>query len=242
MEETNASREEKRPPRRRSIQLKLNAMVICSILAVAFGLTAISYYVFCQRVDTKYDTTLTHAAEACANNIDVDLITYFWKQISSEEYRALRDRAAAAGDEQLIADWLRSRQGYYATIVPPDTEEPGYEELDWSLMNDYEIILTVLLEIKDYFETDSAYFQYDDGLTTYNIADVDESLLYIGSIEKPIPEFEDYQGNVEIPPIDYRSEFGWLRTAMAPVIDFRIGEAVAIAGVDINMTDVMHER
>ena len=44
----------KRKPRRRSIQLKLNALVIGSILAVALGLTLISYYVFCQRVDNEY--------------------------------------------------------------------------------------------------------------------------------------------------------------------------------------------
>ena len=43
------NQEMKRKPRRRSIQLKLNALVIGSILAVALGLTLISYYVFCQR-------------------------------------------------------------------------------------------------------------------------------------------------------------------------------------------------
>ena len=43
----------KRQPRRRSMQLKLNALVIGNILAVALGLMAISYYVFVQRVDDK---------------------------------------------------------------------------------------------------------------------------------------------------------------------------------------------
>ena len=242
MEETNASREEKRPPRRRSIQLKLNAMVICSILAVALGLMAISYYVFCQRVDTKYDAALTHAAEACANNMDGRFISFFWSQINTEEFRTLRDKAAAAGDEQPIADWLRSRRGYLSQLAADDGDSTEFDGPDWSLMRDYEDILSLLLEIKDYFETDNAYFQYDDGETTYNIADVDENLFYIGTVEKPIPEFADYHGNVAIPPIDYRSEYGWLRTAMAPVMNFTTGEAVAIAGVDINMTDVMHER
>ena len=52
----------KRKPRRCSIQLKLNALVIGSILAVALGLTLISYYVFCQRVDNEYYSSLERAS------------------------------------------------------------------------------------------------------------------------------------------------------------------------------------
>ena len=48
-------------PRRISMQVKLSALVISSILIVALGLTAISYYVFCQRVDDRYINTVQHA-------------------------------------------------------------------------------------------------------------------------------------------------------------------------------------
>ena len=238
MEETNTNREDQPLKHRWSMQHKLNAMVICSILAVAIGLMTISYYVFCQRVDRKYDATLTHAAEACANSVSAEFIRFFWEQINTEEFRTLRDRAQAAGDEQPIADWLRSKPGFYAALT--SGEDNSRDE--WSLMADYEDIMTVLLEVKEYFETDGAYFQYDDGTATYNLADVDESLLYIGTAEKSIPEFEDYADNAAVPPVTYRSEFGWLRTAMAPVMDYETGESAALAGVDINMTGVMHER
>ena len=242
MEETNTNREDQPRKYRWSMQHKLNAMVICGILAVAVGLMAISYYVFCQRVDRRYDATLTHAAEACANSVSAEFIRFFWKQINTEEFRTLRDRAQAAGDDQPIADWLRSKPGFYAAYAQSEGESPDDDRDEWSLMADYEDLLSVLLEVKEYFETDGAYFQYDDGTATYNLVDADESLLYIGTVEKPIPEFEDYADNAAVPPVTYRSEFGWLRTAMASVMDYETGEAVALAGVDINMTGVMHER
>ena len=43
MEETNTNREDQPRKYRWSMQHKLNAMVICGILAVAVGLMAISY-------------------------------------------------------------------------------------------------------------------------------------------------------------------------------------------------------
>ena len=77
----------KRQPRRRSMQLKLNALVIISILAVALGLVMISYYFFCQRVDNEYHSSLERAAEACASNFPPDELMYFWKAVNTEEFR-----------------------------------------------------------------------------------------------------------------------------------------------------------
>ena len=60
----------KRIPRRLTMQTKLNALVIGSILAVAIGLILISYYIFCQRVDSKYYNQIQHAAIASATNVE----------------------------------------------------------------------------------------------------------------------------------------------------------------------------
>ena len=57
-----------RSPRRRSIQVKLTALVIGSILAVALGLMLISYYFFCQRADERYSQQLYYAAVAASRN------------------------------------------------------------------------------------------------------------------------------------------------------------------------------
>jgi hypothetical protein len=79
----------KRQPRRRTMQMKLNVLVIGNILAVAVGLMAISYYIFCQRVDDNYNTSLERAADACANNIEVEELEFFWKAIDSDDFREI---------------------------------------------------------------------------------------------------------------------------------------------------------
>ena len=248
-------------PRRISMQVKLSVLVICSILVVALGLTAISYYVFCQRVDDKYINTVQHAAQACADSVFSEFLSNFWETINTEEYRAVREKALAAGDETLIMDWLRSMPSWYAVneldaedteaasendeetrkTTPGDNEEePDYDA--WTLLDDYAAIQDSLLTIKNYFDVDAAYFQYCEGDTTYNIADADEGLFYIGTTEPPIEEFDNYEGNVSVPPIVYHSDFGWLLTAIEPVLDWKTMEPIAVAGVDFNMTEIVHER
>ena len=228
------------------MQVKLSALVICSMLLVALGLSAITYYVFCQRVDKKYTVMARRAAEACANNVDYDQITFFWSRINTKEFQTVRDRARQSGDEGIIEDWLRTRKGFYEAIEEwddPDFEIAGpSNDETWSLLGDYVSIQNGLQAIKDYLDVDSAYYQYDDGTVTYNIADADENLFYIGTIEEPIDAFEDYPGNVSIPPIVYHSDFGWLLTAMEPVMNWETMEPVAVAGVDFNMTEIMRER
>ena len=248
-------------PRRISMQLKLSVLVICSILVVALGLTAISYYVFCQRVDDKYNNTVQHAAQACADSILYELLIHFWDTVNTEEYRAVREKALAAGDDTLIADWLRSKQSWYAINDLDDEdvraafgndeqaleaasegveEESNYEE--WTLMDDYDAIISELLSIKEYFDVDAAYYQYCEGDVTYNIADADEGLFYIGTTEAPIEEFNNYEGNVSVPPIVYHSDFGWLLTAIEPVMNWDTMKPVAVAGVDFTMTEIVRER
>ena len=237
-------------PRRLTIRKKLTVLVICSILAVAVGLMTISYYIFCQRVNDRFFLNLQHAAEASANNLDGDFVQYFWDQVNTEEFRALRERAVQENNEDLIADWLREKPGYTWHALEVEQRERGealvsfsdYDRRNDSLMADYEEILSSLLAIKEYFDTDSTYYQYNDGLVTYNIADLDENLFYIGTVEPPIPEFASYPGNVAVPPTIYRSDFGWLCTVLEPVRDWVSGEVVAVAGADLNMTDIVKER
>ena len=232
--------------------MKLNVLVIGNILAVALGLMAISYYIFCQRVDDKYNASLERAAEACANNIDAEELEFFWKAIDTDEFREVHERAVKAGDEQIIRDWLQSKPGWYS-IYAEEGDFPEREEFEsgediqvdeetWNLMNDYQQILDALQAIEDYLEVDSAYYQIDIDGVAYNIADPKETLFYIGTAEAPIEEFSGYEDNSAIPPTVYYSEFGWLLTVIKPIINPETGEAVGIAGVDLNMTDIVNER
>ena len=234
------------------MQVKLSALVISSILVVALGLTAISYYVFCQRVDDRYINTVQHAVQACADNVDDDELLYFWSRINTHEFRTVRDHAMQLEDETVIANWLCTQPGWYLIEYElegstdldqndaEDEEQIDYEA--WTLMDDYERIMSGLLAIKDYFDADSAYYQYNEGDVTYNIADVDENLFYIGTTEPPIAEFDGYEGNVSVPPIVYHSDFGWLLTAIEPVMNWETMEPIAVAGVDFNMTEIVRER
>ena len=233
----------KRTPRRRTMQTKLNALVIGNILAVAIGLILISYYTFCKRVDSKYYDQIQHAAIACATNVDPGQVEYFWSEINTDEFREIRSRSVAADDEQLIRKWLQSRPGYY-TVFDVEDEADGEEDDNdfWSLLSDYEDMLSGLNAVKAFLDIDAAYYQYSSGSNTYNIADPDENLFYIGTREEPIKEFEQYEGNVGVPPVVYRSSFGWLYTAIEPITKPETGEAVGTAGVDINMTDIVQER
>ena len=220
------------------MQIKLNALVIGNILAVAVGLMVISYYAFCQRADDKYYATLVNAADACANNVEAGLLKYFWNAVDTDEFRELRTRAEEANDEQLILAWMDSQPGYYGEDIPEEESSAGA----WTLKDDYQQILDGLTAILDYLEVDSAYYQIDIDDKTYNIADPSEKVFYIGTEEKPIPEFEEYPDNTRIPPTAYRSEFGWLYTAMTPIIDYENEETIGIAGVDLDMTEIVRDR
>ena len=163
----------KRQPRRISVQIKLNALVISGILLVALGLMGISYYTFCRRVDERYEASLKKAADACANNVDADELRYFWNAVNTEEFRSVHDRAEAEKNEQLIEDWLKSKPGWYydnPEVTDANRKENGEplspEEFSaiWSLWADYEQIQYSLQGIVDYLEADTAYYQYSDGL------------------------------------------------------------------------------
>lgn len=233
----------KRARRRLTMQTKLNALVIGNVLVLAVGLMLISYYVFCQRVDDKYNNQLQHAAVAGAGNVEAGLIKNFWSELNTEEFRSVRECAIAADDEEILAGWLKSRPSYYEKILLTEErfeEEDTYET--WTLQYDYEVLLDSLKAVKAFLDVDAAYYQYTIGSTTYNLADPDESLFNIGSVEEPIAEFAEYQGNVAVPPIAYHSSYGWLYTAIEPIIDEETGEVVGVAGADLNMTEIVQDR
>jgi len=227
------------------MQKKLNILMIGSILAVAVGLMGISYFFFCQRVDHKYDQQLLNAASACAENVDPEVLDYFFHSIHTDEFLDVREGALGAGDQTIIEDWLRGRPGWYEVSIlgaDPDAADSNDDSLTWSLLDDYQILCDGLKAIKGFLDVDAAYYQYVEDGVTYNIADPDENLFYIGTQEEQIKEFARYSENVAVPPTAYRSSFGWLRTAIEPVLDPETGDPVGVAGVDINMTEIVGDR
>ena len=237
-----------------SLRGKLNILILGIILIIATGLMSIAYYVFCQKVDDDYNQRLENAAYACANNVVPEQVEYFWNVIRSDEFLEVQKRAAAEENEKILLDWMESQPSYfeaaYARETEADDQAEAAEELEntdeqeekWTLLDDYEQIIAGAQAIIDYLNVDSAYYQIDINGITYNIADPEKDLLYVGTEEIPLEDFQDYPDNSVIPPTVYRSEFGWLCTAMYPVASTETGKAIAIAGVDINMTEIMHVR
>ena len=115
------------------------------------------------------------------------------------------------------------------------------EEEEPSLYLDYDTIYTVLGIVKEIYHVESLYVQFERNHVTYNIADPDEDLFYIGSIEERLKEFAGYDDNAEIPPTTYHMDGNWLRTTCRPLVTAS-GSVVGTLGVDIDMNDVVVER
>ena len=110
-----------------------------------------------------------------------------------------------------------------------------------SLYLDYDTIYTVLGIVKEIYHVESLYVQFEKDHVTYNVADPDEDLFYIGSVEEQLKDFEGYDDNAAIPPTTYHMNGNWLRTTCRPLVTAS-GRVGGTLGVDIDMNDVVLER
>ncbi|MBR1660449.1 MAG: serine/threonine-protein phosphatase [Oscillospiraceae bacterium] len=221
--------------RKGSLQVKLYFLIVAIILTITVGLLSIETYFFNRRVNREFNERIVTAVTAFRDTIIPDIVTHFRDAVGTPEYQEVRRCALAAGDESILADWMKQQRSW----LLEDTMDP---EPGFTLLDDYEMLVAEMQRISDYFKVDGVYLQVDIDGATYNIIDKDENLFYIGTVEPPIEEFEDYEDNAPIPPTIYRSEYGWLCTAIEPVSDYLTDEPVCLACVDIDMTTVMRDR
>ena len=233
------------------LRTKLDIIITACILVVSVGLLLITYRVYCRKVDSFYYDQAQRAVSAAAvDYTSFQYVEHLWDMINTDEFRAVRERAVAANDEQIIRDWmLQVRSADYDVLhdvdeAALDEEEKAYISKAESLLGDYEFIATVLKRIKDLFDITSVYIQYDDGGVTYTLVDPDESLLVVGEVEEPIAALSQYVGNVHIPPTVCQYRGDWLCVACEPIVNTWAGEnhPIGIAGVDIDMNNVVRER
>ena len=234
------------------LRTKLNFILIACILLVSVGLMMITYRVYCRKVDSFHFDQARRAVNAAAEDYTAcSYVEHLWNAINTDEFRAVRERALAAKDEQIIRDWMlekpsasyAQRDSSDGTAPDGGKEEYLYDESD-TLLSDYQFVAILLARIKELFEITSVYIQYDDGGVTYTLVDPDESLLVIGEVEEPIAALSQYVGNVRIPPTVCQYRGNWLCTACEPIVEVRDREehVVGIAGVDIDMNNVVRER
>ena len=226
--------------KRIGLSIKLNAIIVISILLVSIGLLFISYYKYCEKVDSLYYDKAERASVAISESyVAFDTILHLWNTFSSEEFRSVRERAIAEDNDKIIEDWMKSNtlriDERYAAL--------GDIEVN-SIYDEYTFYARILSEAKDTFGLKSAYLEYVDNGVSYNLVDPDISLREIGTVEEPIEEFSEYTGNDRIPATIYNYKGEWLCTACEPVTVFINGqpENVMQVGVDLDMNDVFKER
>ena len=93
--------------RRVGLGTKLNIMLIAGILLVSVGLLLITYRVYCRKVDSTYRQQARRAVSAASEDFTAsNYLAYLWEMVDTDEFRAVRARAVAANDGQIIGDWM----------------------------------------------------------------------------------------------------------------------------------------
>ena len=218
-----------------SLGAKLQLLIIAVILVVAAGLVGISYYVFCRRVDNDYFSRTKRAAVSGAYSFNIEDLIEYRDLILSEEYQGMRKEAHEAKKPEILEKWMseKSITGY------------GYDQNGdpvWTLLDEYYSTDSLLAAISEMSGVDTTFLQVDVNGVTYNLADPTEDIFYIGSIERSIDEFENFEDNAPVPPTVYHSQYGWLCTTLEPVMDPETGKAICLVGADVDMTEIMTER
>ena len=126
-----------RQGRRIGLGTKLNTVLIVSILVISLGLVAITYGVYCRKVDSFYFDQAQRAVNAAAEDYtSCRYVEHLWEVVKTDEFRAVRERALAAKDEQIIRDWMLQKpsagyvQRHQSDGTTPDNgkKEEYYEE------------------------------------------------------------------------------------------------------------------
>lgn len=223
-------------PRRFSLRHKLNLVIVNAVLFSSLSVFFLAFFVHCRQIDRicfdEAERAALNVSKYFNSSIDDNaVIENFWNEISTEDFRSLRERAVQEDDPALIEAWMKSTRSAKGSAAP-----------ERSLMDDYLYCCDRLLSIEESFPLSNLYIQRDVGELTYNLIDPEESLLNIGSTEILIDIFQEYDNNSRIPATVYRSEYGWLCTACEPVYLISTGEPFALISADIDMNNIVHER
>ncbi len=205
--------------RRITLSVRLNVLVIAIILALSGGLTAIAYRVNSARVDQYFKDATASAANTVAGFVDGDWLEAFLNMINSGEYQELRARAIEAGDEEMIASYLKEN-GWY----------DGYTDM-----------CARLSEFRDRLGALYIYTVTLEEGNGFTVIDPDEDLFYIATSIPVPPEFTKIEKGQRIEPTLSVTEYGWLCSAYDNIVNSE-GEVVCQVGVDIGMNEVMAER
>ena len=200
-----------------SFKIILQVVIMALVLILIAVLT--SYIVHSRFVDNYYRDLASNIGRTTALQIDTEAVQKLIDNASDPEFLAASEEALEAEDEDMLASWLDEHDLY-------DTYMSVSDELE---------------EIRMNMGVEYLYIQRNEGATSLYLIDPSEGVLLYGLRAENNPEFAQYTANEHIDPTISNGEYGWLCSGYEPLID-KDGNAIALVGVDISMTDVMAQR
>ena len=91
-------------------------------------------------------------------------------------------------------------------------------------------------------DVSAIFIQYDLDGVTYNLMDTSGNVLRIGTAEEPEEKFAQYADNGSVPATIVEMGGKWICTACEPIYNYEEKKPIALAGVDIDMDEVMREH
>ena len=207
-----------------TIGKKMYLFVILTVLAAAFGVAILSYFINVGQIDRYFKRLAKNSAKNFASQVDADFLQRLADAAASDEFQQLRDECEENEDEAPVEEYLR---------------EKGL----WDEYADTRSKLNVYLENMD----DIKYLyiiQWGDKNADhdmYLIDDYENPIYETGYYEEREPEFFGADPEADIEPTISNGDWGWLCSAYYPVRDAD-GKLVCHIGVDIGMEDIMAER
>ena len=193
-------------------------VLVITITIILIGTTVASFY----QTSKVYNEKTMQIAQQIAGMLDGDEISYLLSCVDTDEYRAVRDQAEAAGDEQMIIDYLTEKCG-------SDSAAGMAERYNKTLM-----------QFRDDWDVKFLYVSAILGDDSIDLLDSDTGLFALGYKAPLMDKFKSLNGNERVEPVVTRSDYGWLSSGGVPIPDGK-GNPVAIAFCDISMNQVVED-
>lgn len=202
-----------------SLGKKLMALVLLSMIILAFALFHISSWEHGTKVDEYYRSNASKLALSVAHSLDGDFIGQLREIVDEEDFKSLREKAEETNDWAPVWDYL-DRKG---------------------IRQQYAALCEALNVTRQDMDVKYVYIHSIEGPVSVYLASAPEGIEYLGYVGPNAEEFSMYTTNVHIDPDVSNMDGEWLCSAYEPVFDSS-GNAVSTVGVDIDMNQVMADR
>ena len=229
--------------RRISLSFKLNILIIAIILAVSIGLVFISYRTYSSKIDSLYYAKVETLAHSVSVNYTENLILPLIAMAQSEEFQEVREQAENTNDHELLEQWMMKHK--VKEFYTSELEFAGVdaeEEANQPLYNLFVGGCGYLSYVEEANDVSAIFIQYDLDGVTYNLMDTSGNVLRIGTAEEPEEKFAQYADNGSVPATIVEMGGKWICTACEPIYNYEEKKPIALAGVDIDMDEVMREH